>query len=33
MHPTTAIDPEDPGATYDELSDLLEQAINREGLL
>ncbi len=33
VHPTTAIDPEDPGATYDELSDLLEQAINREGLL
>ena len=33
IHPTTEIDPEDPGATYDELSELLEQAINREGLL
>jgi multiple sugar transport system substrate-binding protein len=33
VHPTTEIDPEDPGATYDELRELLEQAINREGLL
>ena len=33
IHPTTDIDPNDPGATYDELRDLLEQAINREGLL
>ena len=33
VHPTTDIDPNDPGATYDELRDLLEQAINREGLL
>jgi multiple sugar transport system substrate-binding protein len=33
VHPTTAIDPEDPTPTYEELQDLLEQAINREGLL
>ena len=33
IHPTTDIDPEDPGATYDELQEKLEQAINREGLL
>lgn len=33
IHPTTDIDPNDPGATYDQLRDLLEQAINREGLL
>jgi multiple sugar transport system substrate-binding protein len=33
VHPTTAIDPDDPSATYEELQDLLEQAINREGLL
>ena len=33
VHPTTDIDPDDPGPTYDELRDLLEQAINREGLL
>ena len=33
VHPTTEIDPDDPGATYDELRELLEQAINREGLL
>ena len=33
VHPTTEIDPEDPSATYDELRELLEQAINREGLL
>ena len=33
VHPTTEIDPEDPGATYDQLRELLEQAINREGLL
>jgi multiple sugar transport system substrate-binding protein len=33
IHPTTGIDPEDPSATYEDLRDLLEQAINREGLL
>lgn len=33
VHPTTDIDPEDPSATYDALRELLEQAINREGLL
>ena len=33
IHPTTEIDPEDPSATYEELRDLLEQGINREGLL
>jgi multiple sugar transport system substrate-binding protein len=33
IHPTTDIDPDDPGATYDQLRDLLEQAVNREGLL
>lgn len=33
IHPTTDIDPEDPSTTYEQLSDLLEQAINREGLL
>lgn len=33
IHPTTGIDPEDPGATYDALREKLEQAINREGLL
>ncbi len=33
IHPTTDIDPNDPGATYDELQELLDQAINREGLL
>ncbi len=33
IHPTTDIDPEDPGATYEDLRDLLEQAVNREGLL
>jgi multiple sugar transport system substrate-binding protein len=33
VHPTTEIDPEDPGATYDQLRELLEQAIQREGLL
>ena len=33
VHPTTEIDPEDPSTTYDELRELLEQAINREGLL
>ncbi len=32
-HPTTKIDPQNPGATYDELRDKLEQAIKREGLL
>ena len=33
VHPTTAIDPEDPQATYDALLEKLEQGINREGLL
>jgi trehalose/maltose transport system substrate-binding protein len=33
VHPTTDIDPNDVTPTYDELHDLLEQAINREGLL
>jgi multiple sugar transport system substrate-binding protein len=33
LHPTTDIDPDDPGPTYEELRDLLEKAINREGLL
>jgi multiple sugar transport system substrate-binding protein len=33
VHPTTDIDPDDPAPTYEELQDLLEQAINREGLL
>ncbi len=33
IHPTTGIDPDDPTPTYEELHDLLEQAINREGLL
>ncbi|MGZ5362563.1 MAG: ABC transporter substrate-binding protein, partial [Solirubrobacterales bacterium] len=33
VHPTTDIDPDDPAPTYDDLRDLLEQAINREGLL
>ncbi len=33
IHPTTGIDPDDPGATYDQLKENLEQAINREGLL
>ncbi|MCD6016635.1 MAG: extracellular solute-binding protein [Solirubrobacterales bacterium] len=33
VHPTTDIDPEDPSVTYDDLRELLEQAINREGLL
>jgi multiple sugar transport system substrate-binding protein len=33
IHPTTDIDPQDPSATYDQLREKLEQAINREGLL
>jgi multiple sugar transport system substrate-binding protein len=33
VHPTTDIDPEDPSETYDNLRELLEQAVNREGLL
>jgi multiple sugar transport system substrate-binding protein len=33
VQPTTDIDPDDPAPTYDDLRDLLEQAINREGLL
>jgi multiple sugar transport system substrate-binding protein len=33
VHPTTDIDPDDPAPTYEDLRDLLEQAINREGLL
>jgi multiple sugar transport system substrate-binding protein len=33
IHPTTDIDPDDPALTYEELRDLLEQAIHREGLL
>jgi multiple sugar transport system substrate-binding protein len=33
IHPTTDIDPDDPALTYEELRDLLEQAIDREGLL
>ncbi len=33
VHPTTKIDPEDPGATYDELRKNVEKAVKREGLL
>jgi multiple sugar transport system substrate-binding protein len=33
VHATTDIDPDDPAPTYDDLRELLEQAINREGLL
>ena len=33
VHPTTDIDPDDPSSTYDDLRELLEQAVNREGLL
>ena len=33
VHPTTAIDAEDPKDTYERLRDRLEQAVNREGLL
>ncbi|HSJ16773.1 MAG TPA: ABC transporter substrate-binding protein [Solirubrobacterales bacterium] len=33
VHPTVDIDPQDAATTYDDLRDLLEQAINREGLL
>ena len=33
VHPTSGIDPGDPGATYDELRENVEDAVNREGLL
>ncbi len=33
LSPTTDIDPGDPGRTYDELRDKVEQAVKREGLL
>jgi multiple sugar transport system substrate-binding protein len=33
VHPTTKIDPKNPGPTYDTLRDYLEKAIKREGLL
>lgn len=33
LHPTTEIDPDDPGPTYEELRDKAEQAVKREGLL
>ena len=33
LHPVADIDPADAQATYDELIDLLDQAVNREGLL
>ena len=33
VHPTTAIDAEDPKNTYERLRERLEQAVNREGLL
>jgi len=33
VHPTTDIDPEDPTQTYEDLRELLEQAVNHEGLL
>ena len=33
VHPVTEIDPQDPQETYDQLKDLVEQAIQREGLL
>jgi trehalose/maltose transport system substrate-binding protein len=33
LHPTTKIDPQDVGTTYDELRTKVEQAIKREGLL
>ena len=33
LHPPSKIDPEDPAAAYDELRGLLEDAVNREGVL
>jgi multiple sugar transport system substrate-binding protein len=33
LHPVTGINPEDPQEAYDNLRDLVQQAINREGLL
>jgi multiple sugar transport system substrate-binding protein len=33
VHPTTKIDPKNPGPTYDTLRDNVEKAIKREGLL
>jgi multiple sugar transport system substrate-binding protein len=33
VHPVTEIDPQDPQETYDNLRDLVEQAVKREGLL
>jgi multiple sugar transport system substrate-binding protein len=33
VHPTTDIDPQNPAATYDRLRDLVQQAVDVEGLL
>jgi multiple sugar transport system substrate-binding protein len=33
VHPTTKIDPKNPGPTYDKLRDNVEKAVKREGLL
>jgi multiple sugar transport system substrate-binding protein len=33
LHPTTKIDPKNPGPTYDTLRDYVEKAVKREGLL
>jgi multiple sugar transport system substrate-binding protein len=33
VHPTTKIDPKNPGKTYDKLRDNVEKAVKREGLL
>jgi multiple sugar transport system substrate-binding protein len=33
LHPTTKIDPKNPGSTYDALRDNVEKAVKREGLL
>jgi multiple sugar transport system substrate-binding protein len=33
VHPTTQIDPKNPGPAYDKLKDYVEKAIKREGLL
>ena len=33
VHPTTKIDPQNPGPTYDTLRDNVEKAVKREGLL
>ena len=33
VHPTTQIDPQNPGPAYDKLKDYVEKAIKREGLL